>query len=60
MSKYYFYYIFLLFSNQLNHSKKLLHFRKVSKQIFFAVNDARCGRITKPLREKTRSMRADV
>ena len=40
---------FLLFSNQLNHSKNLLHFRKVSKQTFFAVNDARCGRIMKPL-----------
>ena len=60
MSKYYFYYILLLFSNQLNYNKNLLHFRKVSKQTFFAVSDARCGRIMKPLWEKTRSMGADV
>ena len=49
-----------LFSNQLNHKKNLLHFTKVRKQTFFAVNDARCARIMKPLGEKTPSMGADV
>ncbi|CAF4650585.1 unnamed protein product, partial [Rotaria socialis] len=33
---------------------------KVSKQSSFAVNDARCGRIRKPLCKNTRSMGADV
>ena len=42
------------------HNKTLLHFKTVSKQTFFPVNEAWCGRITKPDWEKTRSIGAVV